>query len=164
MNNSNNYSKPQFVFLILLRVLIGWYFLYEGLSKFLTPNWTSFAYLKDSQGLFSSLFLQISENPVILNIVDYINIYGLTLIGLSLIVGAFVKWGSIGGISFLALYYLSHPPIIDAHYLLRIDDSALWVDKNLIMLCALFIVFYFPTSKLIGLDRYIFKNKRTVNK
>ena len=47
MNNKihYSYSNIQLTFLVILRVLIGWYFLYEGLAKVFTPNWTAFGYL-----------------------------------------------------------------------------------------------------------------------
>lgn len=54
MNNKihYSYSNIQLTFLVILRVLIGWYFLYEGLAKVFTPNWTAFGYLIDSKGIF----------------------------------------------------------------------------------------------------------------
>jgi thiosulfate dehydrogenase [quinone] large subunit len=47
MNNKihYSYSNIQLTFLVILRVLIGWYFLYEGLAKVFTPNWTAFGYI-----------------------------------------------------------------------------------------------------------------------
>ena len=161
MNKNTNYSRPQLILLVVLRVLIGWYFLYEGISKVLTPKWTSFGYLRDSKGIFAPLFNSFTENPSVMNIVDFLNIYGLIIIGLSLVLGAYVKIGSIGGIGMLVLYYLSHPALIDAHYLLRPEGTYMWVDKNLIMLCTLLVIIYFPTSMRIGLDRFIFRNKNT---
>jgi thiosulfate dehydrogenase [quinone] large subunit len=160
MSKTQQYSRSQLFWLVALRVLIGWYFLYEGLTKVLAPNWTSFGYLKDSKGLFAPLFNLLTENPFVMNIVDGANVYGLIIIGLSLILGCFVKIGSIGAISLLTLYYLSHPPLIDVNYILRPEGSYLWVDKNLIILCAVFIIIYFPSSKQIGLDRIIFKKSK----
>lgn len=160
MNKIQHYSRSQFFWLVSLRVLIGWYFLYEGLSKVFSPNWSSFGYLKDSKGIFAPLFNLLTENAFIMSIVDVVNIYGLIIIGLCLILGCFAKIGSIGAISLLILYYLSHPPLIDVSYILRPEGSYLWVDKNLIILCAVFILIYFPTSKQIGLDRLIFGKKK----
>jgi len=57
MSKTQQYSRSQLFWLVALRVLIGWYFLYEGLTKVLAPNWTSFGYLKDSKGLFAPLFI-----------------------------------------------------------------------------------------------------------
>jgi thiosulfate dehydrogenase [quinone] large subunit len=147
-----NYSNIQLFWLVTLRVFIGWYFLYEGLAKVLSPKWTAYGYLMDSKGLFAPLFRMIAENPDLMAIADFINIWGLTLIGLLLILGLFEKAGYIGAALLLTLYYLSHPPLLNVAYLLRPEGSYLWVDKNLIMLAATIVLLYFPTSGIIGLD------------
>ncbi len=163
MNNSYGYgfaySKLQIIGLLFLRVLIGWFFLYEGLAKILSPNWTSYGYLMDSKGVFSPLFKIIAENPSLVAVADFINIYGLTVIGLFLILGLFERVGSIGAVVLLLMYYLSHPPLLNVEYLLPTEGSTLWVDKNLIMLAASLVLYFFPTSGIIGIDRAIFKNK-----
>ena len=147
-----NYSNIQLFWLVTLRVFIGWYFLYEGLAKVLSPKWTAYGYLMDSKGLFAPLFRMIAENPDLMTIADFINIWGLTLIGLLLILGLFEKAGYVGAALLLTLYYLSHPPLLNVAYLLRPEGSYLWVDKNLIMLAATIVLLYFPTSGSIGLD------------
>jgi thiosulfate dehydrogenase [quinone] large subunit len=147
-----NYSNIQLFWLVMLRVFIGWYFLYEGLAKVLSPKWTAYGYLMDSKGLFAPLFRMIAENPDLMTIADFINIWGLTLIGLLLILGLFEKAGYVGAALLLTLYYLSHPPLLNVAYLLRPEGSYLWVDKNLIMLAATIVLLYFPTSGSIGLD------------
>ena len=147
-----NYSNIQLFWLVTLRVFIGWYFLYEGLAKVLSPKWTAYGYLMDSKGLFAPLFRMIAENPDLMAIADFINIWGLTLIGLLLILGLFEKAGYVGAALLLTLYYLSHPPLLNVAYLLRPEGSYLWVDKNLIMLAATIVLLYFPTSGSIGLD------------
>jgi len=160
MRKMSHYSRPQLFWLVALRVFIGWYFLYEGLSKAFSTNWTAFGYLKDSKGIFAPMFNLLTENAVVMSIVDFANIYGLIIIGLCFILGCLVKIGSLGAIVLLTLYYLSHPPLMDVTYILRPEGAYLWVDKNLIILCAVFILIYFPTSKQIGLDRLIFRKKK----
>jgi len=157
MKNTYCYTRYQLAWLVVLRVLIGWYFLYEGLAKVLTPDWTSFGYLMDSQGFLSPVFKLLTENQTVLSIVDFVNIYGLILIGLSLLLGFFDRIGTIGAISLLVLYCLSHPALLDVSYVFRPEGSYLWVDKNLIMLGAVVVLMVFPTSRRIGLDRFIFR-------
>ena len=160
-NTNNNYSNIQLFWLVSLRVLIGWYFLYEGLAKVFSPKWTAYGYLMDSQGLFAPLFRRIAENPALMSAADFINIWGLTVIGLLLIIGLFEKAGYIGAALLLTLYYLSHPPLLNVEYILRPEGSYLWVDKNLIMLAATILLFCFPTSVKIGLDRIIYKKSKS---
>ena len=162
MNNKLRYpyNNIQLTFVVILRVLIGWFFLYEGLAKVFTPNWTAYGYLVDSKGLFSPIFRSIAENPDILAISDFINIWGLVIIGLLLILGLFEKLGYIGAAALLVLYYLAHPPLLNVEYLFPTEGSYLWVDKNLIMLFTVIVLYLFPTAKVIGIDRLIFnKNK-----
>lgn len=157
MNQLTSYSRAQTFWLVALRLLIGWHFLYEGIVKILNSGWTAYPYLMDSQGFFAGWFQDLASNPGFLAISNQINIWGLTLIGLGLIIGCFSKYASFGGIFFLALYYLSHPPFIGAEYMMPTEGSYLWIDKNLIEIGALMVLIYFPTSHIIGLDRYIHK-------
>lgn len=157
MNNITTYSRSQTFWLVALRLLIGWHFLYEGIVKVLNSDWTAYPYLMDSQGFLSDCFHELAGNDSLLAISNTINIYGLTLIGLCLISGLFSRYASIGAIVFLALYYLSHPPFVGAEYMMPTEGSYLWVDKNLIEIGALMVLIYFPTSHVIGLDRYISK-------
>ncbi|WP_262487011.1 hypothetical protein [Geofilum rubicundum] len=36
-------SSTQLTLLVITRVLIGWHFLYEGVSKIANPNWSAYA-------------------------------------------------------------------------------------------------------------------------
>ena len=156
-----NYANRQLFWLVTLRVLIGWYFLYEGLAKVFSPKWTAYGYLMDSQGLFAPLFRKIAENPDLMATADFINIWGLTIIGLLLILGLFEKAGYIGAALLLTLYYLSHPPLLNVEYILRPEGSYLWVDKNLIMLAATILLCCFPTAARIGMDRIIHQKRKS---
>lgn len=159
MKSNLKYSNMQLFALVALRVVIGWYFLYEGLAKVFTPNWTAYGYLMDSKGFFAPLYESLAGNPTLMGVADFINIWGLVLVGLLLILGLFERIGYIGAGLFLILYFLSHPPLLNADYLLPPEGSYLWVDKNLVMLVATAVLFWFPTAKIIGLDRIILKNK-----
>lgn len=157
MGIPTSYTRPQTFWLVILRLLIGWHFLYEGIVKILNSSWSAYPYLMDSQGFLSGMFQSIAGNPTLLDISNLVNIYGLTLIGLCLILGCFSRAASIGGIVFLILYYLSHPPYIGTDYMMPTEGSYLWIDKNMIEIGALMVLIYFPTSHIIGLDRYICK-------
>lgn len=157
---SLQYSKLQRYALFILRVLIGWYFLYEGLAKVFTPNWSAYGYLMDSKGIFASSFVRLAENPALLEAVNFINIWGLTIVGLLLILGLFTNIGYIGAMIFLLLYYLSHPPLLFAEYILPAEGSYLWVDKNLILLVTVAVLMLFPASRAISFDSLLFRKSR----
>lgn len=157
MNKLTSYSRSQTLWLVVLRLVIGWHFLYEGLVKLFNSGWSAYPYLMDSDGFLSGFFQSIAGNEGFLAVSNYINIYGLTLIGLGLILGCFSRIASIGGILLLALFYLSHPPFVGAEYMMPTEGSYLWIDKNIIEMGALMVLIYFPTSHIIGLDRYLSK-------
>ncbi|ULB33923.1 MULTISPECIES: DoxX family membrane protein [Proteiniphilum] len=157
---SIHYSKLQLYSLFVLRILIGWYFLYEGLAKVFTPNWSAYGYMMDSQGVFAPVFMYIAGNNILLSVANFINIWGLTLIGLLLILGLFSNIGYYGAVFFLTLYYLSHPPLLNAEYILPAGGSYLWIEKNLIIISAVVVLMLFPTSKIIGFDSLLFRRKK----
>ena len=159
MMKNTTYSKWQMWSLVILRVVIGWHFLYEGIVKLMNPNWSSLGYLMDSKGLFEGLFHSIAGNPALLNAMDFVNMWGLILIGAGLIVGLFTRVAAISGIILLSFYYLSHPAIIGVSYAMPTEGSYLWVNKNLIELLTLWVVMLFPTWKSIGMDRFLFNKK-----
>ena len=149
-------NKCQLYGLVTLRVLIGWHFLYEGVSKLINPYWSSAAYLLDSKGPFSGLAETIVSNPTLLSISDYVNMWGLTLVGASLLLGLFSRYTTLIGMGLVILYYLFAPPLLGLEYSRPGEGSYIIVNKNLIEACALWVIYSFPTSHVIGLDRLLF--------
>ena len=154
-----DYTNLQLIALVVLRVLIGWHFLYEGLVKLFNPHWSSAEYLLESQWIFSEWFISIVANPTGLLIVDFLNTWGLIAIGLGLIAGCLTRVATISGIVLLLLYYVCNPPFVGYSYSAPTEGSYLIVNKNLIEMCALFVSMLFPTHPIIGLDRLIFRKK-----
>ena len=151
-----NYSTKQLTALVILRVLIGWHFAYEGLAKIFNSTWGAAMYLRDSQGFFSRFFINLADSSA-MPAVDLINEWGLLLIGLGLICGAFSNIASICGILLLTLYSLSHPFFVGVQYIMPVDGNYLWIDRNMVEMAALLVLIIFPTSHIIGLDRFIKK-------
>lgn len=151
-------TRIQSLFLVLLRLAIGWHFLYEGIVKLWSPNWSAGGYLSDSGGPLKNIFYYMASNNAILSVVDFLNTWGLILVGLGLIVGLLTRWAAFGGILLLLLYYLSHPPLINTEYALPAEGSYLIVNKNLIEMLALLVILVFPTGKTVGIDRFFKRN------
>ena len=161
LSTSNVIDDMQLYGLVVLRVLIGWHFLYEGIAKLLNPYWSSAAFLLDAKWIFSGLAKWIVSNPSILSLADNLIMWGLTRIGACLILGLFGKHVSMLGMLLVLVYYLFTPSFWWLEYARPGEGSYLVVNKNLIEACALFVVYLFPTSELIGLDRLVFKNNST---
>lgn len=151
----NNFSKTQLTWLVILRIFVGWHFLYEGFVKVLNPNWTAASYLMDSKGLFGPMFVSMSGNAGIMSCVDFLNEWALVLVGLGLLLGCFSRLSCIGGILLLILYTMSHPALIGIEYAMSFEGSYFLIDKNLVELAALGVLFTFPTARVIGIDRLL---------
>lgn len=156
---TGKYTAFQTFTLVFLRMLIGWHFLYEGIAKLLNPYWTSAGYLSESKWLFSGWFTTITDNPTLLRIVDFLNIWGQIAIGAALIIGLLTTWTCIAGIFLLIIYYVCNPPFVGYSYTLPSEGSYLVVNKILIEMAALGILLAFPTGKIMGLDGLLFKRR-----
>ena len=125
-------TKFQKLSLFLLRISTGWLMLYAGLTKLLNPQWSAAFYLKDAKTFGS--FFQWFMRPEILPITNWLNEWGLTILGTSLILGIFVRLTSIYGIALMLLYYL---PILDFPYP---DAHSFIIDDHIIY--ALILLFF----------------------
>lgn len=129
------------VFVTVLRMLIGWHFLYEGAIKLFAENWSAESFLNGSNGFLSGFYHWLAASPVRLEIVDFLNIYGLILIGLALFVGLLEKWACLFGSLLLLLYYFTYPPF--GISLLGGDGTTYIVNTLLIESCTLLFLFFY---------------------
>ncbi len=155
MKSTKTFTTFQLTTLVLLRLLIGWQILYEGISKLLIPNWSSAVFLRESQWILKGFANWIISHDGVLQVVDFLNTWGLIAIGLGLILGLFTRLAAIAGASLVFLYYLNSPPLIGLEYSLAIEGNCLIFNKTLIEAVALIILVAFPTGSIIGLDIFI---------
>ncbi|MCE5346537.1 MAG: DoxX family membrane protein [Bacteroidales bacterium] len=166
MKETKIFTTPQLTALVVLRFLIGWHILYEGFSKVLIPNWSSFGFLQESKWIFAGFAQFVLNHATVLHVVDFLNTWGLIAIGLGLIFGLFTRLASISGALLLLLYYLNNPPLIGLEYSVPTEGNYLVVSKTLIESVALVVLALFPTSNVFGLDMFVerFKNLRNNKK
>ncbi|MBI4257024.1 DoxX family membrane protein [Candidatus Uhrbacteria bacterium] len=88
---------------VLLRLLLGFLFFFSGLSKLTTDAWSAAGFLQNATGPFASWFQSLAGSSV----VDFLNMWGLTLIGVALILGLLVRTASFFGIILMGLYYFA---------------------------------------------------------
>jgi len=145
--------------LVTLRMLIGWHLLYEGLVKLLNPQWSSYAFLEGSQGLFAGIADWITSSPGVLSVVDSLNGWSLVAIGLALILGLFTRPAAFAGAALLGLYYLFNLPLIGMAPTVPMEGSYLIVNKNLIEAVTLLLIGVSPGARLFGIDM-LFENRK----
>ncbi len=162
--NYKQYSIFQLSTLVILRMMIGWHFLYEGIIKLLNSDWSAAGYLNNSQWWFADFFKWLASDPTLLGVVNFFNVWGLILIGIGLIAGLFTKESLIGGAILLTFYYLSMPPMPGIDFAMPMEGHYIIVNKTLIELSAIFILIAFPTGTEIGIDRLRMLLKLKVSK
>ncbi len=138
--------------LTVLRIVIGWHFLYEGLVKIINPLWTAKPFLEGSRWIFGDIFRWMISGNTGMWIIDTANAYGLTIIGLALILGLFTRMALYGGITLLLMYYLAYPPFGGFSYGAPSEGSYLIVNKNLIEFIAMILLVFTESGQFFGLD------------
>lgn len=148
--------------LVVLRTLIGWHFLYEGYVKLIGPSWTraglplqpfsSVGYLKAATGPLAGLFHAMADSPWV-GTLDVVVACTLFAAGLCLLLGLFTQLGCVLAALLLAMFYVSAVPLSGVAEP-RAEGSYLIVNKNLIELAAVAVVFAFHTGRIAGLDRW----------
>jgi thiosulfate dehydrogenase [quinone] large subunit len=81
--------------------------------------------------------------------------WGLTLVGVLLVLGLFTRLASLGGIGFILLFYLCNPPFVGYFYSIPTEGSYLIVNKNLVELFALVVILVTGSGRFAGLDRIL---------
>jgi thiosulfate dehydrogenase [quinone] large subunit len=153
--NQGRLSGVQMAAVVALRVLIGWHFLYEGLAKLQAPSWSAAGFLQQARGPLADVFKGIAADPSLLAVVNPLNMWGLTAIGLGLVLGCFTRLASAAGILLLLMFYLCNPPFVGYFYSIPTEGSYLVVNKNLVELAGLAVVLTTGSGRVAGLDRII---------
>ncbi len=148
-------SRGPMIAITVLRVLVGWHFLYEGIAKLTSASWSAAGYLKQSRGPFADLFRWLAAQPDLLATADLITMWGLIAVGILLILGLFTRLASLGGIGFILLFYLCNPPFVGYFYSIPVEGSYLIVSKNLVELGALVVILVTGSGRFAGLDRIV---------
>jgi len=143
-------SKAPFSWpIFLLRIALGWLFLYAGLTKIMNPEWTAAGFLNNAenfQGVFS--WFGSASN---IGWVDFLNQWGQFLIGLGLITGTLTRLSSFFGIILMALYYL---PDLNFPY---IGEHGYIVDEHLIYALSLLVLVQLNAGQYFGFDKLLSK-------
>jgi uncharacterized membrane protein YphA (DoxX/SURF4 family) len=148
------------LFITILRVAIGWHFLYEGTAKILQGNWTASGFLLNTSGFFSEFYHWIANSPTLLNISDFLNMYALLLIGLALFIGLFSRVAALSGALLLTLYYFAYPPF--GNPLMNASDGHLFIVDKLFIEAAALLFLFFYHEKGYSIDTFIsmYRNRK----
>ena len=136
----------QKISLFFLRISLGWLFFWAGITKVLDPTWSAAGYLKGAKTFTG--FYQWLTTPDVLPFINLINEWGLTLLGIALILGVFVRLGSFSGMLLMFLYYL---PILEFPYP---NPHSFLVDEHIIYIFALLVLAGARAGRIWGLENW----------
>jgi uncharacterized membrane protein YphA (DoxX/SURF4 family) len=90
--------------------------------------------------------------PRRIELIDRSVAYGLTAVGLGLLLGLFTRTACLGGALFLLLFYLAMPALPGVPDNPRAEGHYLFVNKNIIEMVALLALATVPSGRWLGLD------------
>jgi thiosulfate dehydrogenase [quinone] large subunit len=145
--------------LFLLRIVMGWTLFQGGVAKLVTyldadpsNNWTAAGFLMNAvpQGNpLMGLWGNMAGNPLI----DQLNMWGLTLTGLALILGAFVRWSAFWGAVMMLFYWLAS---LTDGLSAGLPLANGWViDDHIVYVVLLFGLGAFGAGRILGVDAYL---------
>ena len=133
------------------RILFGWLFFYAGITKIINPSWSAAGYLKGAQ-TFSG-FYDFLLQPNVLPFTNFLNEWGLTLLGVSLIFGLWVKYSAPLAALLMLLYYF---PVLNFPY---VGEHSFLVDEHILYAASLLLLVATRSGMHFGLDKMI-SNRR----
>ncbi|MEK7170292.1 MAG: DoxX family membrane protein [Patescibacteria group bacterium] len=132
--------------LFFLRISLGALFFYAGITKVLDPSWSAAGYLLNAK-TFSGLYAWFAS-PALLPFTNFVNEWGLFLIGLCLMLGICVRISGIAGAMLMLLYYF---PILDGVYP---NPHSFLVDEHIVYVFALLTLAAFRAGRIYGLEKW----------
>lgn len=134
------------IYIFLLRISLGILFFYAGITKVINPDWSAAGYLKGAKTF--SEFYNFLLQPDLLPIINFINAWGLTLLGVSLLLGIFVRLSSKFGALLMLLYYI---PILKFPYA---GTNSFLVDQHIIYIFSLLLLGSAKAGRFWGLEKW----------
>lgn len=145
--------------LFLGRIVMGWTLLQGGVTKLITyldanpdNNWTAAGFLRNAVpegNPFVEVWASMAGNPLI----DILNMWGLTLTGLGLILGAFVRLNAFWGAVIMLFYWAAG---LHGGLLAGLPVAHGWVvDDHIVYAVLLFGLGAFGAGRILGVDAYL---------
>lgn len=126
--------------IFIMRLSLGALFLYSGVTKLL-GGFSAEGYLLNAvSGPFEDFFASLAGFAL----VDLLVVYGQIGIGLSLVLGVFLRLGSVVGIIMMLLFYISSLP----------SEHGL-IDEHIIYSIAFLILGASGAGRYLGIDKYL---------
>ena len=145
--------------IVILRVVMGWTLLQGGLTKLVTyldanpdNDWTAAGFLANAippGNPFTDLFASMAGSATI----DLLVMWGLTLTGLGLVLGALVRWNAFWGAVMMLFFWAAS---LTGGLAQGLPIAHGWVvDDHLVYAALLFGLGAIGAGRLLGVDAYL---------
>ena len=141
-------NKKNKLWLAALRISLGWLMFYAGITKVLNPEWSAAGYAKSAK-TFSGLY-EWFASPASIDLINFVNQWGLTLLGISLILGIGVRLSSTLGAVLMLFYYF---PVLEFPYV----EHGYLVDDHIIYALVLVYLASVRAGRFFGLEEWFSK-------
>ena len=145
--------------IVSMRVVMGWILLQGGVTKLITyldadpaNDWTAAGYLANAipeGNPFGDMFAAMAGSAT----VDVLVMWGLTLTGFGLIVGALVRWNAFWGAVMMLFFWAA---ALQGGLMAGLPLEHGWVvDDHLVYAALLFGLGAIGAGRILGLDAYL---------
>jgi thiosulfate dehydrogenase [quinone] large subunit len=145
-------SKNQRISIFVLRIALGWFFLYAGWQHLTDPHFSALGYLENAK-ILTGFYTWLASSHI-LPFVNFINAWGLTLLGLSLILGFLVRVSASLGVLLMILYWLPLGIIYPDTHTLFVDDHIIYSIVLILLITQKAGSFYSLGSYLVRISNW----------
>lgn len=140
--------------LVGLRILMGWVMFQGGIVKLLDSEWTAAGFLNfaiPDGNPFITQFANMAGSPII----DFLVPWGLTLTGIGLILGAFVRWNAFWAAFMMLMFWVAS---FTGGLAQGLPLEHGWVvDDHLVYAVLLFALGALGAGRIFGVDGFLEK-------
>jgi thiosulfate dehydrogenase [quinone] large subunit len=138
-------TKPTKLFLIALRIAVGWFFLYQGITAILDAGWSVLPYI-DHAATFPGFYTSLT-NVHTIAYMSYL-VKGLyVIVGVLLLVGLFVRLGAFLGVVLMLFFYF---PLLQFPYVTYAGVTYYIIDYHIIVAMTLLYLFAARAGEVFG--------------
>lgn len=141
--------------LLAMRIGMGWILLQGGLTKLVDPSWSAAGFLTNAVPAgnpFTGLWALMAAEPYI-GIINILVVAGLTLTGIGIIAGAFMRLNAFFASVMMMLFWAAS---LEGGLLAGLPVAHGWViDSHVVYTILLVAIAEFGAGRLLGLDEKI---------
>lgn len=130
---------------LLLRLTMGWIFLWSGIDKLVTDFTASGFLVNATQGPLGGWFQSLGANQAALDVIDPLVVWGQILIGVTLVFGIFTRAGLFWAAAMMMMFYLAQFPPANNPFM----------DEHLVYIIIFGLLGALGAGRILGVDAWI---------